>query len=416
MSVRGPSLRRLLLGITGALLGLACALAFLGNGEGHAQPTKAPAPKAPATGAGHHAAPVPSFALDPSWPKALPNNWVWGGADSVATDKHGHIWVLSRPAGVPAAELAAGKIAAPPVVELDQDGNFIRGWGGPGWVQPWFTTTVPLPDYPVGTPAEHGIYVDNDDNVWLTGSGHIVLKFTPAGRLLLQIGTFGQTGGSNSTTLLGNPTDVAVDTKSNQVFISDGYLNRRVIVFDSETGAYVRHWGAYGNVPNDDPPELYEPGKPLPQQFFIVHGIQLSKDGLLYVSDRQRDRVQVFHEDGTFVREAVVDRDAPAGGGITVKGVYTDPLVAGAGYGSVARTAFSGDAAQRYLYDAAQRYLYVASLRGTIFILRRKDLTQVGSFPAAGLHHIATDPAGNIYISDGRAPQRYALATRTSKP
>lgn len=397
MSLRGPALRRVLLGIGGALAGLAIALALVVGLGGQAQASKG-APQ----GTKHTAQKgVPSFTLDPSWPKALPNNWVFGGADSVAADRWGHIWVLSRPAGVPAAEAAAGKIAAPPVIELDSKGNFIRGWGGPQWVQPWFATASPLPDYPTGTPAEHGIYVDDDGYVWLSGSGHIVLKFSRSGELLLQIGTFNQTGGSNSTTLLGNPTDTAVDTKRNEVYVADGYLNRRVIVFDSQTGEYKRHWGAYGNVPNDDPPELYVPGQPLPQQFFIVHGIQLSDDGLLYVSDRQRDRIQVFRRDGTFVREGLVDAEAPAGGGITEKGVYTDPRVAGAGYGSVTRVAFSG--------DRAQRYLYAASLRGTVFILRRTDLSVVGSFPATGLHHIASDPDGDIYISDGRAPQRYAL-------
>ena len=395
MSVRGPSLRRLLVGGVVALLGLGIALFVLG-GLQQAQATKSPAK---AQKQKHQQ--VPSFTLDASWPKALPNNWVFGGADSVAADTRGHVWVLSRPLAVPAAELAAGKIAAPPVIELDRKGNFVRGWGGPQWVQPWFAAESPLPDYPVGTPAEHGIYVDDDDNVWLTGSGHIVLKFSRSGELLLQIGEFGRTGGSNDTALLGNPTDMAVDTKRNEVFVADGYLNRRVIVFDSETGEYKRHWCAYGNVPDDGPAALYEPGAPLPQQFFIVHGIQLSKDGLLYVSDRQRDRIQVFRKDGTFVREALVDEAAPAGGGIAVTGVCTDPAVSGAGFGSVTRVAFSG--------DAAQRYLYAASLRGTVYILGRADLKTVGSFPAAGLHHIASDPRGNIYISDGRAPQRWAL-------
>ena len=178
MSVRGPALRRLLIGLAVALLGLgAHSPSSLG---GHARRGE---------GAVEGARQVPSFTLDPSWPKALPNNWVFGGADSVAADRRGHVWVLSRPAGVPAAELAAGKIPAPPVLELSRDGEFVRGWGGPQWVQPWFATAVPLPDYPIGTPAEHGIYVDADDNVWVTGSGHIVLKFTPAGKLLLQIGT-----------------------------------------------------------------------------------------------------------------------------------------------------------------------------------------------------------------------------------
>jgi len=391
MQLRGTPLRRLIVGGIVALLGLAIALALLAA-SGEAQARKGPQ---------HEKSQPPSFELDASWPKALPNNWVFGGADSLAADRHGHVWVLSRPAGVPAAELAAGKIAAPPVLELDREGNFVRGWGGPQWVQPWFATADPLPDYPVGTPAEHGIYVDDHDNVWVTGSGHIVLKFSRAGELLLQIGEFDQTGGSGDTALLGNPTDVAVDTKRHEVYVADGYLNRRVIVFDSETGEYKRHWGAYGNVPDDGPAELYEPGRPLPQQFFIVHGIQLSNDGLVYVSDRQRNRIQVFRRDGTFVREALVDENAPAGGGITVTGQFTNPAVAAAGFGSVTRTAFSG--------DSAQRYLYAASLRGTVYILRRKDLSTVGSFPAVGLHHIASDRDGNIYISDGRTPQRFAL-------
>lgn len=398
MSIGGSAVRRLLLGSAVALLGLGVGLALLAGLEGKAQ-----AGTTPGKALQQKQQRIPAFTLDPSWPKALPNNWVFGGADSVAADKRGHVWVLSRPLAVPEAERAAGKIPAPPVIELDRTGNFVRGWGGPEWVQPWFQAETPLPDYPTGTPAEHGIYVDDDDNVWLTGSGHIVLKFSRSGELLLQIGQFGKTGGSNDTGLLGNPTDMAVDTKRNEVFVADGYLNRRVIVFDSQTGEYKRHWGAYGNVPDDGPAQLYEPGTPLPQQFFIVHGIQLSDDGLLYVSDRQRNRIQVFRKNGRFVREALVDASAPAGGGISVTGVFTDPAVAGAGFGSVTRTAFSG--------DRAQRYLYAASLRGTVYILRRKDLATVGSFAAAGLHHIASDRDGDIYISDGRAPQRWALTT-----
>jgi hypothetical protein len=387
MGARRPSPRRASLGLLGLFLALALALALAARAEA----------RTAARCAGHGAAAL-TFTLDPSWPKGLPNNWVFGGADSIWVDRHDHVWVLSRPLSVPASELAAGKIAAPPVLELDHDGNFIRGWGGPTWVQPWFANDITL-DYPVGTPPEHGIYVDDQDHVWLTGGGNVVMKFTRAGRLLLTIGQFGKTGGSNDPTTLGNPTDMAVDTKRHEVFVADGYVNRRVIVFDSETGAFKRYWGAYGNRPDDSPPALYQPGQPLPTQFFIVHGIQLSRDGLLYVSDRQRDRVQVFREDGTFVREQVVDPEAPAGGGITVQGPFTRPDVAAAGFGSVARVAFSA--------DAKQRFLYVASIRGRVFVLRRGDLKVLGSFAAAGLHHIATDREGNLYISDGRTPLRY---------
>jgi DNA-binding beta-propeller fold protein YncE len=369
------------------------SVSLWGGTQGQAQATK-PAAKSQ----------VPSFKLDTSWPKALPNNWVFGGASSVAADKHGHIWVLSRPLSVPAAELAAGKIPSPPVIELDQEGNFVRGWGGPQWVQPWFKTPDPLPDYPEGVPPEHGIYVDNDDNVWLTGGGHIVLKFSRSGELLLQIGEFGKSAGSNDDGLLGNPNDVAVDTKRNEVYVADGYLNRRAIVFDSETGEYKRHWGAYGNVPDDGPPELYQPGQPLPRQFFVAHCIDVSNDGLVYVCDRQRNRVQVFTKDGEFVKEVVHTPDAPAGAGITVKGPFGDPAVSGAGFGSGNSLAFSA--------DRRQEFLYISAPPG-IKIFRRRTLEFLGSFAAGGTHGITTDSDGSI-ITAGR--EKYDLTGYVKAP
>ena len=122
MSVRGPTLRRLLIAGVAALLALGLALALLSL-QGEAQATKS-SPKGKQD-------PVPAFALDTSWPKALPNNWVFGGASSVAADKHGHVWVLSRPLSVPAAELAAGKIPAPPVIELGPGGQVRPRLGRP---------------------------------------------------------------------------------------------------------------------------------------------------------------------------------------------------------------------------------------------------------------------------------------------
>ena len=378
-----PSVLRTFLGAT-LVLGIALAL-LLGLKPSHAQPPGS----------------LPTFEWDESWPKPLPNNLTWGGADSVWVDKRDHAWILTRPMGVHQAELDAGLIPVPPVVELDKEGNFVQGWGGPSAEYDWPVQVIA--DYPIGTPQEHGIYVDCKDNVWVTGNGHVLLKFTRNGEFLLQIGRLGQTGGSNHTELLGNPTDMAVDCKSNEVFVSDGYLNRRVIVFDASTGEYKRRWGAYGNVPNDGPPELYQPDQPLPEQFFIAHGIQLSEDGLLHVSDRQRNRVQVFEKDGTFVDEVVVDPNAPAGAGITVQGPFTNPSVAAAGFGSVTRVAFSG--------DPHQQYLYAASLRGQLHILRRSDLEILGTFTPnpGGLHHIATDKKGNLYISDGRSPRRFLV-------
>ncbi len=299
---------------------------------------------------------------------------------------------------MPAADIAAGRIPAPPVVELDRDGDFVRGWGGPAWVLPWFTGSFgQTGQYPADTPPEHGIYVDSDRNVWVTGHGSVVLKLTRNGRLLLTIGQFDQTGGSNSTTLLGNPTDMYVDTKANEVYVADGYLNRRVVVFDSETGAYKRHWGAYGNVPDDGPPELYLPGLPLPQQFFVLHCIDVSHDGLVYVCDRQRNRIQVFTKSGRFVKEVVHTPDAPAGGGITVMGPFGNPAVSGAGFGSGNSLALSG--------DRGQEFLYVTAPPG-VKIFRRRTLEFLGAFAAGGGHGLTTDSAGNIYTA-GR--EKYEL-------
>ena len=348
---------------------------------------------------------VPQFTRDPSWPKPLPNNWAFGGAGWAQADSRDHVWLFNRPGATPAADLAAGKIPAPPVMEFDRDGDFVQGWGGPTWVSPWYTGTFGNSGtYPTDTPPEHGIFVDADNKVWTTGHGSVVYKFSRTGRLLLTIGTFGQTGGSNSTTLLGNPTDVWVDTGANEVFIADGYLNRRVVVFDSETGAYKRHWGAYGNVPDDGPAQLFVPTEPPPKQFFVVHCIDGSKDGLIYVCDRGRNRIQAFTKSGEFVKEVVHTPEAPAGAGITAKGPFGDPAVSGAGFGSGNALALSS--------DPKQEFLYVTAPPG-VKIFRRKTLEFLGSFAAGGGHGLTTDREGNVYTA-GR--EKYDLTGYVKAP
>ena len=101
------------------------------------------------------------------------------------------------------------------------------------------------------------MFVDYKDNVWIGGNGEKdtnILKFTKSGKFLLQIGHHGKTGGSNDTENLNRPAGIYVYPKTNEVFVADGYGNRRVIVFDADTGAYKRHWGAYGNKPDDSAP------------------------------------------------------------------------------------------------------------------------------------------------------------------
>ena len=123
---------------------------------------------------------------------------------------------------------------------------------------------------------------------------------------MLQIGKQGDQTNSNDLTRLGKPADAEVDPETNEVYIADGYFNHRVIVFDADTGAYKRHWGAYGKKPTDEKLEPYNPASP--QFSNPVHCVKIAKDGLVYVCDRANNRLQVFRKDGTFVKEFAYEK------------------------------------------------------------------------------------------------------------
>jgi len=343
--------------------------------------------------------PIPHFELDPSWPKPLPNNWGFGEAWGIAVDARDHPWVLhSTNHKDPAiAQLLAkdGKKLAPPVIEFDPEGNLVQAWGGPGpgyeWIEgvPW---------------AEHGMFIDHKSNVWVTGDGHVALKFTRQGKFLLQIGQLWKTGGSNDRKLLGKPTTMAVDPTTNEVFIADGYTNQRVVVFDNDTGEYKRHWGAYGKPPDDGPKEKLSPTGPAPTRWDPVHCVRIANDGLVYVCDRWHNRFHVFRRDGTFVQEVFVDREKPAPYEFDMKALKYVPGKGGNGNGSVSMVAFSPDKEQQFLYVGSS-----TSYR-RIYIFRRRDLKLLGSFETVNGHHeMAVDSKGNLYTTDGRSrkPLRY---------
>ena len=130
------------------------------------------------------------------------------------------------------------------------------------------------------------------------------------GKFIRQIGKDAATKGprSGETARLNRPAHMFTDDAANEIYVADGYGNRRVIVFDSKTGAYKRHWGAYGNAPNDDKQAAYSPTAEPSKQFSNpVHCVRVSNDGLVYVCDRANDRIQVFRKDGTFVKEFRVE-------------------------------------------------------------------------------------------------------------
>ena len=148
-----------------------------------------------------------------------------------------------------------------------------------------------------------------------------------------QIGKPGTIEGSASQTSLNRPANVEIDTAANELYVADGHGNRRVVVFDATTGAYKRHWGAYGAAPDDAAAPAYDPAAPASKQFRTVSCVTIAKDGNVYVCDRQNNRIQVFTKAGKFVKETVVSK-------------------ATLGNGAVWDVALSSDAAQRYLFVA----------------------------------------------------------------
>jgi DNA-binding beta-propeller fold protein YncE len=301
------------------------------------------------------------------------------------------VWIVHRDNLLGANEAAASQVPptasccvqAPPVLEFDPAGNLVGHWGGPGEGYDW-------------PASNHGITIDHKGNVWIGANEGIdahLLKFTKAGKFLVQFGKPGQSKGSNDTENFGRPAKIFVDAKANEAYIADGYGNRRVVVIDADTGKFKRYWGAYGHKPDDTNPGPYNPEAPIAQQFRTpVHCAELSTDGLVYVCDRPNDRIQIFKPDGTFVKEVFIAKTT-------------------LGDGSVWDIAFSKDPQQKYLYlaDGKNEKIYVM-LRDTMEILTSfgDGGRQPGQFFA--VHSIAVDSKGNLYTTEtyeGRRLQKF---------
>ena len=347
------------------------------------------------------AAKDPVYKYDPSWPKELPRNWTMEPITGMFVDSDDHIWVLQRPRDLDKTENFAALnpptaeccVQAPAVLEFDVEGNLLKSWGGPGHAPGWPS-------------SEHTIFVDKQKNVWLggAGAGDTLLKFTADGKFLSDFGHRGPTapGGANkqdnqqTSLLLRGVAAAKLDEDAHELYIADGYLNKRVIVLDSETGAFKRGWGAYG-IPlseiNNDPAPPHDPAGPPAKQFRgPVHCVQISNDGFVNVCDRGGDRIQVFTKQGKFVKEFVVANKTLERGSA----------------GSV-----------NFSPDREQRYIFVADImNNVVWILNRSDGTVAGRIGRTGhaggqFHyvHVATvDSHGNVYtgeVDSGRRIQKF---------
>jgi len=341
---------------------------------------------------------IPTFAVDAAWPKPLPNNWILGQVGGITVDWQGHIWMIHRPRSLTDDEKGASLdpprskccISAPPVLEFDADGNLLRAWGGPGEGYQW-----------VG--REHGIEVDERGFVWIGGNAdndNAILKFTLDGKFVSQIGSIAPSKGSNDTTQLGKPAETAIDKAANEIYVADGYGNRRVIVFDATTLAYKRHWGGYGKRPDDDKQPPYDPAAAPQHQFGNpVHCIKIADDGLVYVCDRSQDRIQVFKKDGSFVKEFFYEKKTLGDGAVFDLALWPDPK-------------------QTYLLNAD-------GANNEIRVIKRDDGKVVGTFGHSGrnagqfalLHVMAVDQKGNVYTGEveGKRIQKFKLTSDALK-
>jgi hypothetical protein len=329
------------------------------------------AANAQAQGGQAQARSLPSFEIDKAWPKVPPQYKV-GDVSSMASDAQGNIYVLSRPRTLKDPDFAK---AAPPVMVFDAAGNFLRGWGGEGAGYEW-------------PQREHGVYIDNKGLVWISGNNcptnglarlktvadDQLLKFTPEGKFVMQIGHSNQSKGNADTQNVHRAADIQLYPPTNELFVADGYGNHRVVVFDADTGAYKRMWGAFGNKPADDDHcdvvRVTNFGPPGSDQFSIVHSVRVANDGLVYVADRENRRVQSFTNDGKFIKQLI----------------KPDTLFARA-------VALSPDQDQQYLYVGDG---------SAVAIVDRKSLELLGEIKLPGElsgHLITTDPKGNIYIA-----------------
>lgn len=370
---------------------------------------------------------APRFEVDPYWPKPMPNRWLLGSATGIAIDSRDHVYVVHLTDSFTArTETGAGTItpegeccsSAPNVLEFDADGKLVSSWGGPGQGYDW--------------PSQNaGIAIDPAGNFWIGGVGGTdtrALKFSKDGKFVAQYGAGytapapsragepdtayrgvsparGQAAGRGGRGGRGRgaPPPMAPPASTSRdafggaagfafagstVLVADGSRNRRIAMVDMNTGQIRRSIGAYGGTPDDAVTAEYSPSAPASRQFSGVRCVERSTDGMVYVCDARNDRIQVFTDDGSYVKEAKV---APA----TL------------GAGSVWDIAFSRDAQQRYLYVADGSNMKV-------HVLDRQSLELLTSFGDGGRYPgeflavsgVATDSKGNLYTVEGAEGKR----------
>ena len=380
---------------------------------------------------------APRYRFDPDWPKTMPNKWKIGGITGLAVDKDDNVWVLNRPNDLRDMELkaelnpptAACCVRPPSMIHINKNGDVIGSF-----------------DPPQG----HGMAVDSQGFVYIgntvPGRGNTVRKYDPkTGQMLKEVprapvqggggdddapaarvpgrggpgptGTFPNQGGGGgrggaggggrgaapaadaptptAPMIVGQVEEVRLDEPAREMYVADSSFGGRVMVFDLDTFAFKRGWGAYGHTLAEIDPSpaarVYTPGGPFAKEFRGHLTLNFSNDGKVYAADRGGNRIHVTDKQGKFEREIPV--------AVTTAG------------GSAGGVAFST--------DRAQQFLYVCDINNnTIWFINRADGRTIGSMGSMGenggqffgLHMVATDSLGNIYtgeVFNGERVQRF---------
>jgi len=386
---------------------------------------------------GAQAPTAPKYKFDPDWPKPLPNKWKMGGVTGLAVDKDDNVWVLDRPNDLTDIELEAELtppiadccVRPPSMIHIDKNGNVIGSFDAPqghgmdvdskGFVYIGQDTVrkydpktgnvvgeVPrAPDRQPGGGGGDAAPGAGRGGGRIPGRGSpgpVAGFLTPPGgrgrgnvdpaAQAAAVAAFRAKYPPTTPMIVGQIEEIRVDEPAHELYAADSYLGGRVMVFDLDTLAFKRGWGAYGHklseITTDDADRAYTPGGPMPKEFRGHLTLNFSNDGLVYAADRNANRIHVTTKDGKFLKEFIL---AP---------------MTGVG-GSTGGVAFSP--------DKQQKYLFISDLTNNhIWFLNREDgkvLGQMGSMGENGgqwfgLHMIAVDSKGNIYTGEVFAGER----------
>lgn len=304
------------------------------------------------------------YDVDPDWPQRPDSISKGDYVSGLAVDDKDQVWLFTK-----------GK---DPIQVYTAEGAFVRSWGRDLFVSP------------------HFLKIDHEGNVWVADFGlHIVQQFTPEGKLIKTLGVRGEAGEDNAH--FNRPTDMAI-TPAGDVFITDGYGNRRIVHYD-KAGNFVTAWGEYGNTPG---------------KFILPHSIVLDSKGLLYVADRNSGRIQVFDQEGNFISQWT-NLIMPWGMSINKK---DEIWVCGSSphwwFRNGVYPEYKDQVFMRFSTDGRVQQVWHIPLGDIGKDKSNPDFTNLRPGEAVGVHAIGQDSRGNLFVGEiySRRAQKFSMATR----